>query len=98
MTDLIWLNCEILPPSTSTLLFYPRPLEELPTVEQTPGVKIVTAPDDRWKRCWIKSIALLPNLLAKNAALASGADEAVFVNDGVVTECSASNFFAVLDN
>jgi D-alanine transaminase len=53
-------------------------------------------PDERWKRCWIKSIALLPNVLAKNAAVAAGADEAAFVDLGYVTECSTSNLFAVI--
>jgi D-alanine transaminase len=43
----------------------------------------------------VKSIALLPNVLAKNGAVAAGADEAVFLEDGVVTECSASNLFIV---
>jgi D-alanine transaminase len=81
----------------STLLFYARALEPLPLVEKTPPAKIHTAPDERWKRCWIKSIALLPNILAKNAAVAAGADEAVFVDDGHVTECSASNFFAIMN-
>jgi D-alanine transaminase len=80
----------------STLLFYARPLDPLLAVEQIPPVKLITAPDDRWKRCWIKSIALLPNVLAKNAAVAAGGDEAVFVDEGQVTECSASNFFAVI--
>jgi D-alanine transaminase len=81
---------------THTLLFYPRPLDPLPPVEQTPPVKLLTAIDDRWNRCWVKSIALLANVLAKNAAVAAGADEAVFVDQGHVTECSASNFFAVI--
>src|SRR5438552_1728262 len=80
-----------------TLLFYARELEPLPAaVEATPPVKIVSAPDERWKRCWIKSIALLPNVLAKNAAVAAGGDEAVFIDEGFVTECSASNLFAVI--
>jgi D-alanine transaminase len=43
----------------------------------------------------VKSIALLANVLAKNEAVAAGADEAVFLEDGVVTECSASNLFIV---
>jgi D-alanine transaminase len=80
----------------STLLFYARALEPLPTVAETPAVKLMTAADDRWNRCWVKSIALLPNVLAKNAAVAAGADEAVFVENGLVSECSASNFFAVI--
>jgi D-alanine transaminase len=79
-----------------TLLFYARPLDSLPAVEQTPSAKLLTAVDDRWHRCWIKSIALLPNVLAKNDAVAAGADEAVFVHEGHVTECSTSNFFAVI--
>jgi D-alanine transaminase len=57
----------------------------------------VSVPDERWKRCWIKSIALLPNILAKTQAVSGGYDEAVFIDDGIVTECSASNFFAVID-
>jgi D-alanine transaminase len=59
------------------------------------GIRLMTVADERWKRCWIKSIALLPNVLAKNKALAAGADEAVFVDNGVVTECSSSNLFIV---
>jgi len=60
-------------------------------------VKLITVEDDRWKRCWIKSIALLPNTLAKNKAIAAGADEAVFIDNGIITECSASNVFAVIN-
>jgi D-alanine transaminase len=80
----------------TTLLFYARPLEPLPAIERTPAVKLLTAEDERWQRCWIKSIALLPNVLAKNLAAEQGADEAVFVDGGRVTECSASNFYCVI--
>jgi D-alanine transaminase len=80
----------------STLLFYARPLEPLPPVESNPAVTLLTVEDERWRRCWVQSIALLPNVLAKNAAVAAGADEAVFVENGLVSECSASNFFAVI--
>lgn len=79
-----------------TLLFYVRPLPALPAPGSAPGVKLMSAPDERWKRCWIKSIALLPNVLAKSQAVARGYDEAVFVDNGIVTECSASNLFAVI--
>ena len=79
----------------TTLLFYARPLPALPPVESNPPVTLVTVEDERWRRCWIKAIALLPNVLAKNAAVAAGADEAVFVEDGLVTECSVSNFYAI---
>src|SRR5579871_2459086 len=79
-----------------TLLFYARPLPPPQLPGEGEGVKLVAVADERWKRCWIKSIALLPNVLAKNQAVAAGADEAVFIDGGVVTECSASNLFAVI--
>ena len=61
------------------------------------GIAAVTVPDQRWARCDIKSTALLPNVLAKQAATDAGAYEAVFVRDGFAIEGSSSNFFAVLD-
>jgi D-alanine transaminase len=61
------------------------------------GVEVVTAPDIRWLKCEIKSISLLPNVLAKQAAKERGAYEAWLVRDGdVVTEASASNAY-ILD-
>jgi len=79
-----------------TLLFYVRPLPPTLPPGEGEGMKLLAVRDERWQRCWIKSIALLPNILAKNAAVAAGADEAVFVDSSVVTECSASNLFAVI--
>jgi D-alanine transaminase len=79
-----------------TLLFYARPLPPVQQPGEGEGAKLIAVTDDRWHRCWIKSIALLPNVLAKNKAVAAGADEAVFIEGGVVTECSASNIFAVI--
>ena len=79
-----------------TLLFYARPLPPPQLPGEGEGVKLLAVPDERWKRCFIKSIALLPNVLAKNQAIAAGADEAVFIDDGVVTECASSNLFAVI--
>ncbi len=79
-----------------TLLFYLQPTIPLSTPGAGSGVQLLAVPDERWKRCWIKSIALLPNVLAKNAAIAAGFDEAAFVDGGFVNECSASNLFAVV--
>jgi D-alanine transaminase len=84
------------PKLTPVVLFYTRPLPPPPAPGTGEGVKLHTVQDERWRRCWIKSIALLPNVLAKNEAVEAGADEAVFVEDGVISECSASNFFAVI--
>lgn len=61
------------------------------------GVPAVTVPDTRWSRCDIKSIALLPNVLANQQAHAAGAFEALFIKDGVLIEGSHSNLFGVLD-
>jgi D-alanine transaminase len=87
----------IFPPRPQpTVLFYTRSLPPLPAPGTGEGAKLKSVADERWKRCWIKSIALLANVLAKNEAVAAGADEAVFVEDGIVSECSASNLFAVI--
>jgi D-alanine transaminase len=60
------------------------------------GVAVVTLPDNRWGRVDIKSIALLPNVLAKQAAREQGAREAWFIDrDGNVTEGSSSNAWIV---
>jgi D-alanine transaminase len=80
-----------------TLLFYARPLPPIPGPGVGPGTRLRAVKDERWHRCWIKAIALLPNVLAKNQAIAAGADEAVFVDNGIVSECAASNLFAVID-
>lgn len=80
-----------------TLLFYIRPIPPVDPIGSGPGLSLFTVSDDRWKRCWIKSIALLANVLAKNAAHAAGADEAVFVENDMVSEGSSSNLFAVID-
>jgi D-alanine transaminase len=56
------------------------------------GVAIVTTPDNRWERVDIKTVGLLPNVLAKQKAREAGAFEAWFVdNDGFVTEGSSTN-------
>lgn len=60
------------------------------------GVAVVTLPDNRWGRVDIKSIALLPNVLAKQAAREQGAREAWYVDgDGFITEGSSSNAWIV---
>lgn len=61
------------------------------------GVACLTVPDLRWHRCNIKSIALLPNVLAKQQAAEAGAAEAIFMREGIVTEGGSSNFFLVRD-
>ena len=60
------------------------------------GVKVISVPETRWSRCDIKTIGLLPNVLAKQAAREAGATEAWFVDDlGLVTEGASSNAWIV---
>lgn len=60
------------------------------------GVAVVTHPDIRWGRCDIKTVGLLPNVLAKQAARERGAAEAWLVDDmGLVTEGSSTNAWIV---
>jgi D-alanine transaminase len=60
------------------------------------GIDVITVPDNRWERVDIKSISLLPNVLAKQAAREQGAREAWFVDSGgMVTEGSSSNAWIV---
>ncbi len=59
------------------------------------GVTAITAQDNRWLRCDIKAISLLPNVLLRQLAVAAGTLEAVLLRDGFLTEGSASNIFVV---
>jgi len=59
------------------------------------GVKVITTEDIRWLRCDIKSVSLLPNVLAAQKASEQDAAEAIFIRNGMVTEGSHSSFMAV---
>lgn len=60
------------------------------------GVAVITQPDIRWGRCDIKTVGLLPNILAKQAARDRGAYEAWFVDEmGLVTEGSSTNAWII---
>ena len=80
-----------------TVYVVSKPYSPHPEEYWEEGVAAVTVPDTRWARCDIKSIALLPNALANQAAHAADAFEALFVKDGVVIEGSHSNLWGVRD-
>ena len=61
------------------------------------GAIAITHPDIRWGRCDLKTLNLLPNVLASQAAKERGAFEAMLIRDGVVTEGTKTNFFGVVD-
>lgn len=83
---------EMEPSLVVTAKFTAPPSEEI--VKK--GVKVLSTPDIRWARRDIKSISLLPNIIAKQSALDVKAFESVFYkSDGSVTEASASNVWIV---
>jgi D-alanine transaminase len=60
------------------------------------GIAVITVPDNRWSRVDIKTIGLLPNVLARQAAIEQGARDAWFVSKGgMVTEASSANAWIV---
>ena len=61
------------------------------------GVTAITAIDNRWIRCDIKAISLLPNVLLRQLAVDSHAIETILIRDGFLTEGAASNIFIVKD-
>ncbi len=86
------------PPARGPRWSSPRAATISPRIEQlaADGVAVVTVPDIRWGRVDIKSVALLPNVLAKQAAREQGAREAWLVDgDGRVTEGASSNAWIV---
>ena len=67
------------------------------TEEKAKGITVSTHPDWRWKRCDIKSLNLLANVLARQDAVDKGCAEAILVNEaGGITEGSGSAFFAIV--
>jgi len=61
------------------------------------GVSVMLTDDIRWGRCDIKSVALLPNTLKYQEAIDNGFFEVAFVRNGLITECSHSNIFFVVN-
>lgn len=78
-----------------TVLVMSNPLSSPDPVQIEKGVCAVSSPDLRWGRCDLKTIGLLPNVLAKQKAVEAGCIECVLFRDGVLTEGAASNIFVV---
>jgi D-alanine transaminase len=79
-----------------TIVVTTREIPARPPRLREDGISVVTMPEFRWARCDVKSIALLPSVLAYEAAKKAGAGDAVFIeDDGQVNESSAGNVFVV---
>jgi len=80
-------------PATVFMMSNPLPLPSREQVEH--GVAVVTAEDNRWHRCDLKTTSLLGNVLMRQLAVDHNAVETVMFRDGFLTEASASNVLIV---
>lgn len=78
-----------------TVFMMSNPLTTPSSEQCEKGVAAISASDIRWDRCDIKATALLANVLLRQLAVDAGAAETVLFRDGILTEGSASNIFAV---
>jgi D-alanine transaminase len=78
-----------------TVFMMSNPLVNPPKEQVEKGGRAVTAPDNRWLRCDIKSISLIGNCLLRQLSAEEGAAETILFRDGKLTEASASNVFVV---
>ncbi len=84
------------PPVPPTVFLLSNPLTTPPAELLQSGIACITVADNRWLRCDIKAIALLPNVLLRQAAVEAGCAEAILIrDDAFLTEGAASNIFVV---
>ncbi len=76
-----------------TLVLFAQPKQMTDAPAARTGVSAISTPDLRWARRDIKSVALLPQVLAKQQARRAGCAEAFMVEDGMITEGASSNVF-----
>ncbi len=78
----------------SNLMAYIKP-KSLPDIKKR--IKLISSPDLRYELCNVKTINLIPNVMASERAKRAGCDETVLVRNGIVTECSHSNISILKD-
>lgn len=78
-----------------TVFMMSTPLKVTDQATFEKGIAAITLDDIRWLHCNVKAIALLPNILMRQSAIDEGAQEAILIRDGEVTEGAASNIFIV---
>ncbi|MBC2742333.1 MAG: D-amino acid aminotransferase [Desulfosarcina sp.] len=89
-------NHAITPDMAAQIIMTIRPVKEIQEDIRKNGATAITVQDTRWVRCDIKTVQLLANSLAKQKALDSGCDDAIFVSDqGIVREGTSSNLFII---
>ena len=84
-------------PLLPTVVIFTQKKLILNTPASKMGIKIITVPDDRWRRRDIKTTQLLAQSLAKTHAVQKGVDDSLLVQDGFINEGSSSNAFIIKD-
>ncbi len=79
--------------SRQSVIAIARPAE---VVRPKPSITCITVSDDRWAKPYMKTAMLLPNATAREHASRRGADDAILVRDGFLTEATASNVFIIV--
>ena len=88
----------VFPENTKPTVFVMSNLMQgVPEKYKKNGISAISLKDSRWQKCNIKSTSLLPNCLLKQQAKDAGAEEALLISDGYLTEGSTSNAYAVID-
>ena len=80
-----------------TIIIGVRPLRYVSPELRETGCNVITVPDERWSRCDLKTICLLPNALAKKRAARASGFDAIMIRDDLLTEGTASNVFLFLN-
>lgn len=88
----------LFPKAPASISMTVKPARQMDEEVKQKGAKVLLLEDERWQNCYIKSLNLLPNILAKQEAYENGCTEAVLVRDGFITEGSSSNIFMVKDS
>jgi D-alanine transaminase len=85
------------PPVPPTVYAWARPFHPPSEARWAEGFAAVRYPDRRWARADLKTVQLLPNVMAQQAAADAGAQDALFVRDGLALEGGQTNLFLVVD-
>lgn len=80
-----------------TTFIFTAPLVTPSAAQREMGIAVVSALDNRWLRCDLKTVALLANVLLRQQAIDAGCVETIMLRDGYLTEGAASNIFVVRD-
>ena len=83
------------PAVTPTVFGMVSPMTRPSAAAREKGLSVVSIPDERWLHCDIKSVSLLGNVLAKQAAVDAGADEVIQFREGNLTEAASCNIWVV---